>query len=268
MGLLIVDGSAAASGGSGDVIGPGAATDNAIVRWNTSSGTAIQDSLVTIDDTTGAMTFTAGSGANIRLTTGGAGDIGDTDGTNTFANITASTLVQFATSSTNYARLTNLAANSPMLVMKSGSSNPIQLYAYTDGILYLAFNGADKFTFSSGGAMTATGGIAATTYLTTGSFGTATETVAGTNGGSSVISANIGTFFLNPAGTIASYTITMPASPYNGMRVAITSSQEVTALTHAANSGHTITGALTALAVGSFGEWQYHSATTNWNRIG
>lgn len=56
---------AAPGAGSGDVSGPGASTDNAVVRWNGTAGTAVQNSAVTIDDN-GAMsgvraiTFTDG----------------------------------------------------------------------------------------------------------------------------------------------------------------------------------------------------------------
>lgn len=39
-----------AGSGSGDVLGPGTSTDNAVVRWNGTSGTSIQNSGVTLDD--------------------------------------------------------------------------------------------------------------------------------------------------------------------------------------------------------------------------
>lgn len=55
----------AATGGSGDVVGPASATDNAIARFDGTTGKLIQNSAVTIDDTTGSMTFT-GSSARIR----------------------------------------------------------------------------------------------------------------------------------------------------------------------------------------------------------
>lgn len=42
-------------GGSGDVVGPTGATDNAIARFDTATGKLIQDSVVTIADTTGNM---------------------------------------------------------------------------------------------------------------------------------------------------------------------------------------------------------------------
>jgi hypothetical protein len=38
-------------GGSGNVVGPGSSTDNAIVRWNGTSGTLIQNSTATLSDT-------------------------------------------------------------------------------------------------------------------------------------------------------------------------------------------------------------------------
>jgi hypothetical protein len=48
-------------GGTGDVAGPATATDNAIARFDTTTGKLIQNSGVTIDDT-GFMTITAASG--------------------------------------------------------------------------------------------------------------------------------------------------------------------------------------------------------------
>lgn len=40
----------AAPAGGGDVVGPGSSTDNAIVRWNGTGGTSVQNSGVTVDD--------------------------------------------------------------------------------------------------------------------------------------------------------------------------------------------------------------------------
>jgi len=42
-------------GGSGDVVGPGSATDNAVARFDTTTGKLIQNSVVTIADTSGNM---------------------------------------------------------------------------------------------------------------------------------------------------------------------------------------------------------------------
>ena len=82
--------------GSGDVVGPASATNNAVVRFDTTTGKLIQDSSVTIADTTGDMAgvgaltadgvITLGAAALIYpasdgsdgqvLTTDGAGNIG------------------------------------------------------------------------------------------------------------------------------------------------------------------------------------------------
>ena len=73
---------------------------------------------------------------------------------------------------------------------------------------------------------------------------------------------------LNPAGTLAAGTITMPASPTDGMRVRFSSTQIITALTVSANTGQSIVNALTALTAGGFAEYMYRSANTTWYRIG
>lgn len=63
--------------GTGDVVGPGSSTDNAIARFDGTTGKAIQDSVVTIADTTGNM---AGVGTVNTHTIPG--------GTSTFAILT------------------------------------------------------------------------------------------------------------------------------------------------------------------------------------
>ena len=55
---------------------PGSSTNTAIVRWSGTGGNSLLNSTVTIANTTGAMSFTATSGANITWSTDGAGDIG------------------------------------------------------------------------------------------------------------------------------------------------------------------------------------------------
>ncbi len=64
-------------GGSGDVVGPGSSTDNAVVRFEGTTGKLIQNSVVIIADTTGAITGTqsvqigvAGSATGTLLMTG------------------------------------------------------------------------------------------------------------------------------------------------------------------------------------------------------
>jgi hypothetical protein len=61
------DGTWATPSGSGNVTGPGSATDNALARFDGTTGTIIQDSQITLGDTDGKLTRSAGisiSGTN------------------------------------------------------------------------------------------------------------------------------------------------------------------------------------------------------------
>lgn len=65
--VLVNGSSAACSNGSGDVVGPSSATDNAIARFDSTTGKLIQNSLVTIDDSGNISTpgtITAGAGGS------------------------------------------------------------------------------------------------------------------------------------------------------------------------------------------------------------
>lgn len=70
---------------------------------------------------------------------------------------------------------------------------------------------------------------------------------------------------LNPAGTLATLTVTFPGSPSDGDMVQLGSSQIITALTM---NGGTIVGALTTLAVGGAGTWVYSSTSSSWIKTG
>lgn len=82
------DNSWATVSGSGDVVGPASATDNAVARFDATTGKLIQNSVVTIADTTGNM---AGVGTlNTHTIPGGTGTLaltsnitGTNSGTNT-----------------------------------------------------------------------------------------------------------------------------------------------------------------------------------------
>ena len=71
---------------------------------------------------------------------------------------------------------------------------------------------------------------------------------------------------INPAGTLATGTITMPASPADGMTIRFSSSQIITALTVSANTGQSIVSAVTTLAAGSGAAYIYRLANTTWYR--
>jgi hypothetical protein len=86
-------------------------------------------------------------------------------------------------------------------------------------------------------------------------------------GFSITIANNITTLILNPAGTLATGTITMPATPIDGQVVRFTTSQIITALTVSPNSGQSIVGAPTTLALGQGAAFIYNLSGTTWYRL-
>ncbi len=69
---------------------------------------------------------------------------------------------------------------------------------------------------------------------------------------------------INPAGTLLAGTVTMPAAPVDGQIVNVRSSQIITGLTVSPNSGQSILGAPTTLALGGIFECIYKSSNTTW----
>jgi hypothetical protein len=73
------------------------------------------------------------------------------------------------------------------------------------------------------------------------------------------------TAFINPSGTLATLTITLPSTGVNGDIQTITTSQVITALTL---NGGTKVGALTTLVLGGFASYQWSSSGSKWFKIG
>jgi hypothetical protein len=71
---------------------------------------------------------------------------------------------------------------------------------------------------------------------------------------------------MNPAGTLAAGTITMPATPADGMTIRFSTSQAITALVVAANTGQSIVSAVTTLAAGGGAVYIYRLSNTTWYR--
>lgn len=105
-------------------------------------------------------------------------------------------------------------------------------------------------------------------YVGGGSVSWGYDRVVATNGGSHTVANHASSLILNPAGTIASFTATMPASPYDGQVLVISTSQTVTALTLSGNTGQTVNGALTTLTASAPAQYQYIATDTAWYRIG
>ena len=78
--------------------------------------------------------------------------------------------------------------------------------------------------------------------------------------------AGITQLVLNPAGTLAAGTITMPPSPGDNQPFTVLTSQTITAATFNANAGQTLNGAPTTLAANTAVKWIYEAALSTWFR--
>ena len=92
-----------------------------------------------------------------------------------------------------------------------------------------------------------------------------TTPVAATNGFNYTFTpSSTGTVLvINPAGTLATGIITMPASPVDGMTITFSSSQQITALTMAGN-GANINNAVTLLPAKTAVTYVYRATGTTW----
>ena len=85
-----------------------------------------------------------------------------------------------------------------------------------------------------------------------------------TTGFSYTFASGITTLIAQPAGTLATGTITMPGSPADGMVITIESTQQVTAVTVQGNSGQTLTGAPSQLIPNQPLSFVYRQSNTTW----
>jgi hypothetical protein len=69
---------------------------------------------------------------------------------------------------------------------------------------------------------------------------------------------------INPAGTLATGTITMPASPADGMTITFSSTKQITALTLSGNTGQTVVSAVTFLPANQATAYVYRLSNTSW----
>ena len=88
-----------------------------------------------------------------------------------------------------------------------------------------------------------------------------------TTGFSYTFASGTTTLIINPAGTLATGTITMPATPADGMVITFMTTQEITAITIAANAGQSIGGTQPAqLPANSSMSFVYRQSNTTWYR--
>jgi hypothetical protein len=85
-----------------------------------------------------------------------------------------------------------------------------------------------------------------------------------TTGFSYTFAAGTQVLVIDPAGTLATGTITMPASPADGMTITFSSSQQITALTLSGNTGQTVVGAVTFLPAKTGVTYVYRTTGASW----
>lgn len=76
--------------------------------------------------------------------------------------------------------------------------------------------------------------------------------------------ARINTVLFNPSNALDSGTVTMPANPVDGMKVAIRSSKSITVLTINGNTGQSVSGSISSLSANGKIEYIYRIANTTW----
>jgi hypothetical protein len=98
----------AATGGSGDVVGPSSAIDNSVARFDSTTGKLIQDtsSNFVISDA-GAVTAGSWTGTTIAVDQGGSGQTSYTNGQLLIGNTTGNTLTKAALSAGSNVTITN-----------------------------------------------------------------------------------------------------------------------------------------------------------------
>lgn len=72
------------------------------------------------------------------------------------------------------------------------------------------------------------------------------------------------TLIINPAGTLATGTVTMPAAPADGMVIWVTTTQQIVALTVNGNTGQTVVSKVTSLAPNQAVAYLYRASNTTW----
>jgi len=85
-----------------------------------------------------------------------------------------------------------------------------------------------------------------------------------TTGFSYTFAAGTQTLIANPAGTLATGTVTMPASPVDGMVITVQSTQQITALTIQGNTGQSIVAGSITMRANQPESFVYRLSNTTW----
>lgn len=117
------DGTWVTPGGSGDVVGPASSTDNAIARFDSTTGKLIQNSVATVADTTGDIS--AGKYNKVTITAPATGStLTIADGATLTVNGSA-TITNGTHSGTNTGDQTNITGNAATVTTNANLTGPI-----------------------------------------------------------------------------------------------------------------------------------------------
>lgn len=174
---------------TGDVVGPASSTDNAIARFDGTTGKLIQNSAVTIDDTTGSMTFTGvATGTRFRADMSASADADRFAFQSSITNGTTNLqVIPNGTATSSNVKVTNssdLSSNSNLQMYagptfvglfagKDGTGSFLPLTFYTNGSerLRITTNGGVSFgssgtAFGTSGQVLQSNGDAPPTWVT------------------------------------------------------------------------------------------------------
>jgi hypothetical protein len=85
-----------------------------------------------------------------------------------------------------------------------------------------------------------------------------------TTGFSYTFAAGVNVLVMQPAGTLATGTVTMPSAPVDGMTITVESTQQITALTVQGNTGQSLVNGTQTLRPNQPYSWVYRLSNTTW----